>query len=70
MSRLTERQKKLLHGEVDGYITNVGTEVTIHIKPEFNTKENIDRIKGEFGLTENNKRVTKIIIEEETNIAF
>ncbi len=70
LPRLTEREKKLQHGEIDGYVTNVGTEITIHIKPELNTETNIERIKKDFGLTENNKRITKVIIVEETDIVF
>ena len=47
----------------DGYVTNVGTETVIHIKPEHNTADNINYIKEIFGLTENNG-VSKVAVEE------
>ena len=64
LPRLSERDKRVTKGIIDGYVTNIGTKITIHIKPEFNTEGNIERIKKDFGLTENNKRVSEIIVEE------
>ena len=53
-----------LHGSPpDGYITKIGTEVIIHIKPEFNTTEIIENIKKDFGIIDN-KRITTIKVEE------
>ena len=64
LPRLSERDKRVTKGIIDGYVTNTGTKITIHIKPEFNTEGNIERVKKDFGLTENNKRVSEVIVEE------
>lgn len=53
----------LLNNDIDGYVSNIGTEVTIHIKPELKTEANIEFIKTIFGLYKKHG-VTKVTIEE------
>lgn len=62
ISRLDEIGE-LFFSFMDGYVTNIGNEVTIHIKPEHNTTANINYIKGIFGLAEK-YGVSKIAVEE------
>ena len=69
LSWIENENKSIRKNMNDGYVTNVGTEVTIHIKSELNNEHNIELIKKVFGITENNKRITKVIVEE-TDVVF
>ena len=50
-------------GPADGSVSNVGSVVTIHIRPECNTSENIESVKTAFGLYEK-YGVTEVIVTE------
>ena len=50
-------------GPADGGVSNVGSVVTIHIKLECNTSENIESVKTAFGLYEK-YGVTEVKVEE------
>ena len=69
LSWIKNENKSIRKNFNDGYVTNVGTEVTIHIKSELNNEHNIELIKKVFGITESNKRITKVIVEE-TDVVF
>lgn len=70
ISWIENENKNIRKNMNDGYVTNVGTEITIHIKPQLNNEHNIELIKKVFNITKNNKRVTKVIIVEETDMVF
>ena len=67
MSRFDGQSRALFEltnkGPADGYVSNVGSVVTIHIRPECNTSENIESVKTAFGLYEK-YGVTKVIVNE------
>ena len=52
-------------GPANGSVSNVGSVVTIHIRPECNTSENIESVKTFFGLYAK-YGVTEVIVKEVT----
>jgi hypothetical protein len=54
---------KKVFGSFDGYVTNVGNVLTIHIKSELNTESNIKSIKKVFGLFKE-EGVDEVVVAE------
>ncbi len=64
-SWVDKKNKKLLGRTKMIYVSNIGSEATIHLKPKLNTPYNISLIKDEFGLHDI-FGVTKVNVEELT----
>ena len=50
-----------IHKEYDGYVTNIGNNVTIHMKKEQMTERNIDMIETYFFLKDNDELIINVV---------